>query len=260
MPIFRKDGKNILFIHVPKCGGSTIENAFRGSGYDVMYLDRDTKRTGMNHLRRCSPQHMHAQLLQEIFRLERFDLVFMTVRHPVARFRSEYVFRNKAQPTVALSAEDVSAWAATKFEKYSRNPYILDNHLRPQHEFWVPSATVYRLEDGLPALFADLNARFDLDVSQAPRALHSEKAVGFSSSAVELSGDLKAHLADFYAGDFDRFGYELDRIPTPPAESEPDTSAGAATPGVDEKSPSAAKKATARVKRKARSIARRLKP
>jgi len=258
MPVFRKDGKNILFIHVPKCGGSTIENAFRNSGYEVCDLERSAKRTSMNYLRTCSPQHMHADLLERLFRIDRFDLVFMTVRHPVARFRSEYVFRNKRQPDLSPAAADVSAWAEKMFTRYQKDDFILDNHLRPQHEFWMPQATVYRLEDGLGAMLADLNERHELGVAQAPRALHSEKAVGFSSSAVELSAELKAHLADFYAGDFERFDYDLDRIPKAPAEPEPEPAPAPSAVSTPQKAATPAKK-TSRIARKARAVARALK-
>ena len=50
MPIFTRNGRHILFIHIPKCAGSSIENAFKMNGYSISYLDRSGKKT-LNHLR-----------------------------------------------------------------------------------------------------------------------------------------------------------------------------------------------------------------
>ncbi|MEQ6896917.1 sulfotransferase family 2 domain-containing protein [Microbacterium sp. KR10-403] len=208
MPVFRKNGKNILFIHVPKCGGSSVEYSFRDSGYRVEYRDPKLGRKSLNHLRTCSPQHMHAEMLRQTLRVERFELVFMIVREPIARFRSEYVYLHRKHEAVSRKAADVSAWARKEFRAYEKDPFVLDNHLRPQSEFWMPEAVVYRLEDGFDAMLDDLNTRFHVGVTAAERALHSEKEVGFPSSEVELSDDLTQHLRGFYHDDFERFGYE----------------------------------------------------
>lgn len=243
MPVFRKNGKNILFIHVPKCGGSSIENAFLSSGYEALYLKRGGGRRSSNYVLWCSPQHMHAELFRPMFRMDRFDGVFMVVREPLARFRSEYVFRNRKLETVSPKADAVTAWADKTFATYEKNAFVHDNHMRPQHEFWVPETVVYRLEDGLEAMFDDLNSRFDLDVQpEAERRLHSEKEVGFSSSDVELTDDLARRLVSFYREDFEKFGYNTDG--TVPA---------AATPSHER-----AQRPAGRLLRTARSIAAKL--
>jgi hypothetical protein len=74
-------------------------------------------------------------------------------------------------------------------------------------DFLVPGAEVYRLEDGMDSIVADLNERFDLDLStEIPRRLNSETR-GLRSSAVTVSPTLEAQLREFYADDFERFGY-----------------------------------------------------
>ncbi|WEG07907.1 sulfotransferase family 2 domain-containing protein [Microbacterium horticulturae] len=246
MPVFRKNGKNILFIHVPKCGGTSIENAFRDSGYVTEYLDRKLGQKSMNHLRTCSPQHMHAAQLEEIFRLDRFDLVFMVVRDPVARFRSEYVYKHRKEKTVSRRGDVVSAWARKQFRAYESNPYVLDNHLRPQHEFWMPAARVYRLEDGIDEMLSDLNRRFEIGVTAGGRALNSKKEAGFSSSEVEMPDELTEFVCDFYRDDFTRFGYTPRQAPVQATVPFADGNVGG---------PSTLK----RLKRKARSVASKIK-
>jgi len=208
MPVFRKNGKNILFIHVPKCGGSSVENAFRTAGFRADYLDRKVGHDSLNHLRTCSPQHLHAAPLAQQLRIDRFELVFMVVREPLARLRSEYVYVQRAKKRVSRDASDVTAWVRKKLRAYEKNPFVLDNHLRPQSEFSMPEAVVYRLEDGLDAVFADLNDRFHVGVSPVERALHSEHEVGFSSSQVEIDDEVRSLVRDFYREDFVRFGYD----------------------------------------------------
>lgn len=260
MPVFRKDGKNILFVHVPKCGGSSIENAFRDSGYSVLGLDRSGGKKSANYQRVCSPQHMHADLLQRTLRIGRFDMVFMVVREPIARFRSEYVYRHRKQETVSKAAVDISKWAEKNFRAYEKDPYVLDNHLRPQDEFWLPEARVYRLEDGLETMIQDLNSTFELGVEwQTKRVLHSKAEVGFSSSEVELSDELHERLTDFYAADFERFGYEpgVKPVPAAPAVASDPPPAAVAAPAVTPAKAAAAAQ-TNRLVRKARAVARAL--
>ncbi|WP_277209743.1 sulfotransferase family 2 domain-containing protein [Isoptericola croceus] len=214
MPVFTKDERNVLFIHVPKTGGSSVEKHFVGAGWEMSYHDGRMGKGKPNYLRTCTPQHMHGQLLQETLRLGRFDAIFMVVRDPVARFRSEYVMRHKQE--LSTTADAVEAWAEHSFERFERNPFVHDNHIRPQVEFLVRKAQVYRLEDGLDAAMEDLNARFDLGVpTEIAKVRTSEKTRGISSADVEVSETLDARLERFYAEDFRRFGYRDVPGPSP---------------------------------------------
>lgn len=205
MPVFLKDGRAVLFAHVPKTGGTSLERLFGKSGW-TMHL-RASRRSDPDtfDLIRCSPQHYHATLLGELLHLDRFDARFLVVRDPIARFRSEYVMRHGANARNA--APQVLSWWRWARARYDEDPFVHDNHLRPQTEFLLPDAEVYRLEDGLERVVADLNARFDLGLEgRLPRASHSRR-VGVSSDDVEVSPVLAAELADFYRADFERFGY-----------------------------------------------------
>lgn len=208
MPALFKGDRSVLFVHIPKTGGSTIERLFRKSGYSMRLHDTADKSKGASLMpfRRCSPQHWHAPLLEEILAVDKFDLVFLLSREPIARFRSEYAMRHHKDPrTDSASVED---WADRAFARYAKNPYCLDNHFRPQHEFHLPNAAVYRLEDGMDAIVADLNERFGLELStEIPHAMSSVKRGGIASSDVQISPALDERLRSFYAEDFVRYGY-----------------------------------------------------
>ncbi|MEQ6896903.1 sulfotransferase family 2 domain-containing protein [Microbacterium sp. KR10-403] len=209
MPVFRKNGRNILFIHVPKCGGTSVENAFRQSGYRSLYLDGKTGPGTVNYFRPCTPQHMHAEILEKIFLIDRFDAVFMLVREPLARFRSEFVYRHRKRnfAGVAPSAEYVSSWAAKALDSHASDPFHFDNHLRPQHEFQTRNAEVYKLEDGLDNVFNDLNRRFELGLSVPLERGKDGRNSGLMSSQVELEPRLVGRLQELYKYDYTSFGY-----------------------------------------------------
>jgi hypothetical protein len=196
----------VLFVHIPKAAGSTLERMFARAGWEMAL--RETRKTHpqLMALRRCSPQHYHAELLQELFAVDRFDAVFTVTREPVSRFRSEYLMRNRTDPRT--DAASVEAWADKVLARREADPYALDNHLRPQHEFVLPQARVYRLEDGLDSAVVDLNARFGLGLTTAVRqVMTSVKRAGVSSSAIELSDRVESKVRSTYAEDFTRFGY-----------------------------------------------------
>lgn len=207
MPIFRKDGRNILFIHVPKAGGTSIEMVFRQSGYQRAYLDGKMGPQSVNYVRRCTPQHMHAAMLESLFRLDRFDAIFMVVREPMARFRSEYLWRLRDRnPRTDASA--VEKWAKSAFKRYAADPFIFDNHLRPQVEFALAGARTYHLEQGLGSILADLDSRWRLDLdTEIPRARHGRDVTGRSSSDVEISPTVARLVKDVYARDYATFDY-----------------------------------------------------
>jgi hypothetical protein len=206
VPVFTQGDTRVLFVHVPKAGGTSVERLFGNSGFRVAYRDPKTGPQSLNRLRRCSPQHLHAEMLQQLLRLDRFDLVFMVVRDPIARFRSEYSMRRKSD--LRTDSEAVDEWTDQVFRQYEDDPYVHDNHLRPQSEFLLPDAHVYRLEDGLDRMVLDLRQRHGLDLAEEiPHALNRLQRTGVSSRDVQLSTRTTQRLRDFYAEDFERFGY-----------------------------------------------------
>ncbi|TGN66234.1 hypothetical protein EXE59_21460 [Nocardioides eburneiflavus] len=206
MPVLLKAGIAALFVHVPKTGGTSIERFFVQNGWSLDWRDGVAGEGTLNSYLKCSPQHVEARRLAELFRLEKFDLVFSTVREPIARFRSEYCMRNAAD--LRTDPDSVDAWGESALAAYAADGFVFDNHLRPQHEFIVPGASVYRLEAGLQSMVEDLNARFDLGLTgDLPRASDREMENGVSSRDVVVSDRLEKRLRDLYARDFHDFEY-----------------------------------------------------
>ena len=90
MPLFKKDCEEILFVHIPKSGGSSIEAFFKRQGYEMFFRNKG-KLEGTS----CSAQHFHAKMFEELFNGASFDYSFTIVRDPLERMFSEYRHRAK---------------------------------------------------------------------------------------------------------------------------------------------------------------------
>ena len=142
MPVMVKDKSSILFVHIPKCGGSSLEQNMAEHGWQEILSVRGINAKQLKFLR-CSSQHMHAELLNEVVRLESFDKVITLVREPLSRLKSEYAFQ-LSQEITDLQPEE---WIEHVFDEFSKDPFAYDNHIRPQNEFLTEQSLVFKLEN-----------------------------------------------------------------------------------------------------------------
>ncbi len=207
MPIFSRDGQHVLFAHVPKTGGTAVEQVFADSGYGFMYRDVAPPTKGARVVRRCSPQHLHASLLGDLFRLELFAVTFAVVREPLARFRSEFLYRHRRN-AAAVTPASVETWGLDVLGRRVDDPYLLDNHVRPQHEFITPGMVVYRYEDGLDTAVASLRRDHGIGLTADLAAVNTPGS-GLRSRDVPITPRLHEAVVETYAADYERFGYAV---------------------------------------------------
>lgn len=210
MPLFRKGDTNVLFVHIPKSGGTSITRAFRQSGYSVEYFDGRTGKGTLNHLHHCTPQHWHAELLSQILRLDRMDVIFSFVRHPETRLQSEYLWRHRRRSSVNTGADAVEAWATKAFDRWrSGEKYLFDNHIRPQSEFLLPNTVQLKVEDGIDTQLAQLSETYDLGLTAPLQRVKQSDLLpgGRRSHEVEVSPRLAKTVRRFYRRDFRALDY-----------------------------------------------------
>ena len=119
MPLFTKQGQAVLYIHVPKTGGTSVEHFFIGNGFAADYMDTGGPKS-LNQFRRCPPQHMHAEQILAVLRPSRCGYVFATVREPLARIVSEYRMRARGHAEFPR----LPAWWEQSVKRYLEIPTI----------------------------------------------------------------------------------------------------------------------------------------
>ena len=148
MPIFRINDKIYYFSHIPKCGGSSIEDyigkvvekkvAFLNSGeYGAVF-------------RNSSPQHILGYEAAKLFKPDFFDGYFAVVRNPYARFVSAFVYQKFITKKIPVELTlNQFAIKLKENEHNLRGKY--DNHFVQQSSFFYPGAKyrIFKMENGL---------------------------------------------------------------------------------------------------------------
>lgn len=138
MPLFRKS--NVLLIHIPKTGGSSIENYFIDT-----YQKRCTLQTllfrGYNiTINGHSPQHCtYSELyeLRDYFDLDFDNLNIITaVRNPYHRLISDMFFYK------LLNVDDSTDVAYQKIKEFIESENSYDNHKRPQLDYLLFNGSI----------------------------------------------------------------------------------------------------------------------
>jgi hypothetical protein len=195
VPMIEYGSKKVLFIHIPKTGGSSIEKWF-GSVARLRL-----KSPAIPSFMKCTPQHLRYTDLEELFGDINFDCIFSIVRNPYARVESEYRWRlsmNRNLPTF-------SEWTVSALQALKHDPWFMDNHYRPQIEFLAAPVRVFRFEDGLDAVFDFVSAEMDIP---CPAIIPHEKRSGGIPADLPWTLELVAAVHDAYEGDFRTLEYE----------------------------------------------------
>lgn len=197
------DHKNkTIFIHIPRCGGTSIEKAL--TGLDYWDINPTLKHAPANIYKNLFPNYW-----DEYFK-------FSIVRDPYSRFRSLWKYRNEYG--LSLDAEGkicirqyVDYFGPKKIvelqknlkhsglqieylevKKYKKNQ-VYGNYLNE------PIDKIYHFES-LPIVFSELSKKFNIDLP----IIHHEKAL---EPPPELSKKSISLINDICSNDFKRFDY-----------------------------------------------------
>lgn len=200
MPILRAGSKVVLFVHIPKTGGTSVEKWLRSIGPLSLYAPK------RNELVPCVPQHFDSNVFEYLFDGSFFDYSFAIVRNPYERIMSEFKYRigSKRQ---TLFTPSFRRWVRRCFAEYEKNNYLLSNHIRPQTDFLIPGVEVFKLEEG----FAPVEQRLQdvLGISLVERVPHANKS---GDRPIEIDPETMDLIYNFYRKDFDTFGYSRNRL------------------------------------------------
>lgn len=226
MPLARINGVLLYFAHVPKTGGSTVEAYLAAKG-KLALLTKHTLDWS-----RCTVQHAEARIFNNLLGAGFCDAGFTVVRDPKARLVSEYRMRAAIGDARAIGGSvpgalrlrramrayapglltsdaapffpSFDSWTPRILDAYRHDPYVNDNHIRPQVEFVDPAHRAFRFEDGFEPVFAWIDAA--TGTPPVAERGHLRKA---GVIPVRCSPETDALIRSFYAEDYallDRLG------------------------------------------------------
>lgn len=203
MPFVQANGKNVLFIHIPRTGGTAIEAQLRRAGCLRLFS------IGQPLSMRATPQHLRAGDITEIMGDAYFDYSFTVVRNPYDRIKSLFHLQAAAAGQgFWQAAPRFSHWVQHALQDLARDPWAHDHHLRPQWEFIGSGVEVFRYEDGLRAALEPAAAMLGLTLDEGelpqvqPARMEPSPCDGFEWDLADL-----IRVEEAYARDFDTFGY-----------------------------------------------------
>ena len=181
MPLFLKS--RICFIHVPKCGGTTVVKAFEELlGDPPVHYSEDFSKVQWHPLQH-SPQHTTYRVLKGMNMVPDGFEVVSFVRDPVERFLSEYAWRR----TGVLQDE-----FAERF--FSHDPELFwDNHHLSQYDFLDPGFGEIEIR-----LMGDISSYFGERFGVMPGVWNSSR-----SRELTITECAKKLVETHWAKDFD---------------------------------------------------------
>ena len=206
MPYYPEKG--ILFIHIPKTGGTVIEEELRKQCTQRLYSglrNGDTEYPYNN----VSLQHQYyvdlyngSDVLDIKFTPQL--KLFAVVRNPYDRVISDLFFNG------LISKESTADYVSNIIRRHylHRNDYSIDGHNRPQYKYvidekgnLVESIKIFKCEE-LNASNEEINKYLSVNIDIKRDNVNKDYSRYINQESIEL-------INDFYKRDFTMFGYEM---------------------------------------------------
>ena len=202
MPIYTKKNESILFIHIPKCGGSSFSDFLLRNKYEESLTVRGKALKDIDFWK-SSPQHLHRDILKKLLNFEKFDKILTIVREPFERLKSEYYWLLNSG--IINEKENIPGkWFDDLKENYHSNKYIYDNHIRPQNEFLINESMVFKLED------QGINKAIEYALNKSPLMLFKNKKLKQTKKNELIDNqflEIQEEIKNFYSEDYRILGY-----------------------------------------------------
>lgn len=189
---------NLLFIHIPKTGGTAIERALgiKAANRPDLFISKEKQVIGGI---KTVPQHFTPNILRVRLGEDIYEnsLKFTVVRNPYTRVLSEYFYRNKSGNM-------------NKFPKWFRGYYGVRDHVHkiPQSRFVdSENITILRqetLQEDFSKFVSDNNLPIKSELGTVNRSKHDKRDL-----IKEIPLPIIGRINNLFEEDFIRFGYEM---------------------------------------------------
>lgn len=199
MPFIETSGIRMLFIHIPKTGGTSIEKSM-GNLAPLNLCVR-----AILPFLKVPPEHFTYHNICALFGENFFDYVFTVVRNPYQRIESEFRMRSLlAKERFFKELPKFPFWLEQTLDQAMRDRNVYANHLRPQIEFVGEGINVFRYEDGLDNVVNVISKNTGVKLS-----LPEEKILETNDfkAEIEWTSESIRLVNCFYADDFKCFSY-----------------------------------------------------
>lgn len=186
MPIFTKNGKSVFFSHIPKTAGTSIERFFQQNEYVKTFYSV--------HRKPCSFQHRQKDDVELIEKLKSTQpiLTFTVIREPLERILSQFGMFHRNN---SFTEHHFHEYVLKVFELYRQNPFVDDNHIRPQSHFIHKNMKVYKFGEW-DDMISDLSNYCDFKNKVLP---HTQKSQKWEWTPLPETEEI---VRDFYREDY----------------------------------------------------------
>ena len=196
MAVFKKEEERILFVHIPKTGGTSINQWIFDNGWTPSHIHATFdgySKEFLNHTKKRLSAKGHTHAANHRWKeWGKFDHKFAVVRDPLDRMMSELRYRN-------VSDGQALNWILRTILQYNQGRRgMLANHIRPQHLFVDEETVIWKYGENQ---LIELASLLDLK-GECPHLRNKQKVDTSIPPAAKLA------IQHFYAKDYEVFGFE----------------------------------------------------
>jgi hypothetical protein len=203
---------NLLFIHIPKTGGTSLEQYLQKKTRQTVYSVFNSSNVLFEKFKLKTPSLQHLTY-QEILKYKDmlnvdFDeklKIITIVRNPYDRIISDLFFND------LINENSTAPQVYEVIQKYiNQDYYDHDNHNKPQYEFLIdnnnsiiPNIAIFKTETLTPDLRKYGYDDFNLNFHSNKKNIKKDKYANY------LNNDSIKLINDFYKKDFELFNYDM---------------------------------------------------
>ena len=195
--IFTINNKKILFIHIPKTAGTTIENFFLRHMKREVVWPKYYPDLLFGYYNNLHYQHLTMEEIAKINKISDFNFIFCVVRDPFYRFISECNWSQQSPSELIM-----------KFKK--KNNFC---HYKLQYDFikgYEKYIKIYKYEDGIKNIVDDIIKINKLDIKNNLNPNYKNDIKKYTIDDISLTNQNK--IKEILKKDFEYFNYNSNSL------------------------------------------------